>query len=360
MKKAFTLLEVIIVVAIVTIIGMFSVPLYQQMQFRSDLNIAKSQVIQGLQNARQYAVAGKSDTTWSFFVPGGVIFPGSNYATAMANSDTANKAIILSMPQTVRFQGLSEVTYDRRGQPNVEGTITLTALNNEQQNISVTIVVNPGSISATAPASSSSSSAASSASSSITQTCPSFFTLGANNVITATTSTNLDLLNIAALRQSGGEYVPTYYCYSTDNGTNFSKMFQGNNGNCTGTGNAYGTQVNNNGGETTTTHLSSGNAFVVKVRNYLKHGGTLTINDIFDSKNQSSRFWYLRDGDSPGPDVQHTGLNALRSLLQARGYLDGAGYVNLGACELLLVTEMEVQNLATANYLDAIMKLSFH
>ncbi len=351
MRKGFALLEVLLTVAVVGIIGTLSIPLIQQWQFRSDLNVAKTQVMQGLQTAKHFAVSRKNDSEWSFFISGGVVFPGSDYEATVNNPNEAENILRLTMPETVRFEGLSQVTFDANGIPNTEGTITLTALNNEQATITVVISVNATSITLTSA--SSSSAASSSASSVYTPPLCSSFTLGSNNMITMNTNGSVTFTNIAALRTSGGMYVPTYDCYSNDNGSVYRRMFQS--GNCQGSINGWGNAVTPGGGESRSVSFSNGDLVAIRVRNYLQQTGYLSIDDNYTSKDHTARFRFLRDGESLSFTTSST---ALQSLLQAGGYLDGSSLVNLGNCEMILATEMETPY-ANGNYIDSVIKLQF-
>lgn len=352
MRKGFALLEALLTVAALAIIGTLSVPLIQQWQFRSDLNIAKTQVMQGLQTAKQFAVARKNDSSWSFFISGGVVFPGSDYESVVDDPAQAANILRLAMPETVRFEGLSQVTFDSKGTPNTEGTIILTALNNEQATLSVVVAVNANSITLTS-ASSSSAGASSSASSIYTPPVCSSFTLGGNNVITMNQNGSVTYTNLAALRTSGGIYVPTYDCESDDNGNQYERMFQ--NGNCQGSINGWGNAVTPGGGESRSVSYSNGNLVVIRVRNYLQQTGYLSIDDNYTSKDQPERFRFLRDGES----LSFTSNSAaLQSVLQASGYLDGSNLVNLGNCEMILATEMETPYV-NGDYIDSVIKLQF-
>ncbi len=350
MRKGFALLEVMIVVAVVAAIGTLSIPLLQQWQFRSDVSLAKSQVLQGLQMTRQYAMAGKSDTSWSFFIPGGVVFPGTDYETATTDPAVLPHIVQISMPDTVRFEGLSQVTFDRSGKPNIEGTVTLIALNNEYQNIAIVISVNAGTITAT-DVSSSSSSSSSSSTPYVPPVC-NFFSVNASNVIAISTPTTVTFENLGALRQSGGSYVDTYDCYSSNNGSNYSRMFQS--GGCNGASvNGWGNAVTPGGGEDNNVSFSAGNSVVLKVRNYWRQVGFLSIDDTYNSKDHPARFVYLRDGQSI--DIASP---TLASLLQANGNVDGSGLVNLTDCQMILATEMETPY-ASGDYIDSVIRLTF-
>ncbi len=351
MRKGFALLEVMIVVAVVAAIGTLSIPLFQQWQFRSDVSLAKSQVLQGLQMTRQFAMAGKSDTSWSFFIPGGVVFPGTDYESATTDPAILPHVVQISMPDTVRFEGLSQVTFDRRGKPNIEGTVTLIALNNEYQNIAIVISVNAGTITATEASSSAASSASSSSVAYVPPVC-SFFSLGSDNVINIASPGTIVFENLGALRQSGGGYVDTYDCYSSNNGSNYSRMFQS--GGCNGASvNGWGSPVTPGGGEERSVSFSAGNSVVLRVRNYWRQIGFLSIDDTYNSKDHPARFQYLRDGQSMGITSP-----TLTSLLQENGNVDGGGLINLTDCQMILATEMETPY-ASGDYIDSVLRLTF-
>lgn len=468
-RSAFALLEALLVVGIVGVVATFSVPLYSQWQIRNDLALAKNQVIQGLQRAKLNAQAGKGDTAWSFFIPEGRLFQGTDYQTSKADANVWAASEVFPMPETVKFTGLSQVSYDRQGNPNVTGTITLSAYNNEidtinvvlevaqstidttvgsslticYQNVTMTVtyaawpdwqakgatqnacpggassssVVSSGgssavSSSASSAASSVASSAASSAASSVassassaassaassvassnsshssssssssaagvaggtggvsssssssstpyvgggTDNCATKFTLQSDNVIKTNAVTSITFLSIAALRQlDDGTYIPSHDCYSTDNGSSFTKMFTGN-GNCNGNGNAYGNAVAVNGGDTrTVSNIAANSKIVIKTRSKYQQGNWLSVNDIFNSKDDKTRFVFLKDGDNPTSAPGYWTQPTLKNLLQSRGYLNAQGKVAIGTCKLILATEMGSNN----DYNDSTLMLTF-
>lgn len=345
----FSIVEILVIVGVMAVIAFFSIPLFDRTLFRNDLGIAKSQITQGLETARLNGMAGKYDSPWTFFVPKGVVFPGTDYVTDIADPNVEARAVTFSMPDTVQYSGLEQVTYGRSGRPNISGIINLNLVDDPNARASVTV-----SDTSITNFNTSSSAGSSSSAGIIFNPCP-IYSKGTDNVLTIASNANLTMLNLAALRKSAGVYVSTYNCHSTNLGFNYSTTF-GAPATCTGI--EYGTPVNTAGGESQTIAVGIGDKLVLKVRNYLRQAGSLTINDIYDSKTNASRFWFLLNGDSAGPDSSHTNSSALTSLLQARGYISG-GVVALGACELILVTEMDDLHTSRADYIDSVLRLSF-
>lgn len=406
MRRGFTLLETLLVVGVVGVISAFSVPLYNQWQIRNDLALAKNQIIQGLERAKLNAQAGKEDNHWSFYVPEGLLFPGTDYAVAKTDPNISDKSELYPMPNTIKTYGLTKVSYDKDGKPDVTGTITLSALNGDVDTIEVQLVVAEGTVqtttgdllticyegdtlsvtdavwssyqsrgatlgtciassgssssvpssvasSAASSVSSQASSAASAASSaggggngsssSASNTCSSKFTVN-NNVITTTATTSITFTHLASYLTygSGGPTIPVHVCYSKNNASSFNSLFGGN-GNCSGNGNAYGNAVAVNGTDTkTVNNVPTNSNIAVLVRGKYSVSGWLAFSEAYDSKNHPTRILLLKNGDNPTGNSGFGNQQSLRTLLQARGLLDAQGKVSIGSCELLEVGEIGV------------------
>lgn len=135
---AFSLLEALLVIAVIGVLALFSVSPYRTYQAHSNLNLATEEAMQGLARAKDLAQSGQKDSPWGFYVPSGTLYRGENYA----NRDPADDEIF-PMPSTVAVSGdIFEVSYSRReGKPNATGTIVLTAVDGEQKSIVVTVAV---------------------------------------------------------------------------------------------------------------------------------------------------------------------------------------------------------------------------
>jgi prepilin-type N-terminal cleavage/methylation domain-containing protein len=88
-SSGFTLVEILVVVAIMTAISAIVVPVSIDYQQRNDLDISQTIFAQGIRRAQQISMYGEYDSQWGVIViPGDIIiFKGSNYATRDINYD---------------------------------------------------------------------------------------------------------------------------------------------------------------------------------------------------------------------------------------------------------------------------------
>ncbi|MDD3896857.1 MAG: prepilin-type N-terminal cleavage/methylation domain-containing protein [Candidatus Peribacteraceae bacterium] len=138
-RRGFTAIELLLVLGILATTASLSFPMYRQYLIRSDLEVSRQNIAQGLQRARFLAQVAMNDSAWGFSTDGlpgrGILFMGGSFAMRDAEYDE-----YYSIPATVAVSGLTEVTFAKiTGQPSAMGTITLTALNGEQRTITVNI-----------------------------------------------------------------------------------------------------------------------------------------------------------------------------------------------------------------------------
>lgn len=137
MRKGFTLLEVLLSIALLGLIAGFTTPIYSSFQNRNDLDIAISNTVQSLRRAQLLAQASSSDTSWGIKLQAGslTIFRGSSFAARDSNFDE-----IYPMSTGITLSNLNEIVFDKfSGLPTGPsvGTITLTDPNNETKNITI-------------------------------------------------------------------------------------------------------------------------------------------------------------------------------------------------------------------------------
>lgn len=131
----FTLIEVMLSVAVIAIVAGISAPVYQSFQVRNDLDIATVSTAQGLRRAQVLAQAVDGDTSWGLRIQSGnlTLFKGVSYA----GRDTIADEVTL-VPTSITPSGVSEVVYSKfTGLPQTTGTLTLTSNANETRTITI-------------------------------------------------------------------------------------------------------------------------------------------------------------------------------------------------------------------------------
>ncbi len=133
-KLGFTLLELLLSVAIISVLAGFSLPVYRTLMMKNDLDIAGGTIASSLRRAQVHAQAVDGDTTWGVKVQSGgtVIFKGASFAVRDTTYDET-----FDMPTTINVSGVSEIVFAKlTGIPGTLGTINLST---ESDNLSLSI-----------------------------------------------------------------------------------------------------------------------------------------------------------------------------------------------------------------------------
>lgn len=131
--RGFTLLEVMLSVAIIALIAGLGTPIYQGFQVRNDLDVAANSVATSLRRAQILSQAVDGDTSWGLSIQSGEItlFRGASYASRSAEYDE-----VFNLQGSITPSGVSEIVYEKfTGIPQTTGTIILTSNANETRNI---------------------------------------------------------------------------------------------------------------------------------------------------------------------------------------------------------------------------------
>lgn len=134
-QRGFTLLEVMLSVAIIALIAGLGTPIYQGFQVRNDLDVAANSISTSLRRAQILSQAVDGDTSWGLSIQSGEItlFRGTSYASRSAEYDE-----VFDLQGSITPSGVSEIVYEKfTGIPQATGTIILTSNANEIRNITI-------------------------------------------------------------------------------------------------------------------------------------------------------------------------------------------------------------------------------
>ena len=130
----FTLLELLLSVAVISALAGLSLPVYRTLLSKNDLDIAAVTIAQSARRAKVLSQAVDSDTTWGVKAQSGsiVIFKGTSYSVRDANFDE-----IFDVPGNISVGGASEIVFAKfTGFPQTTGTMNIST---ESDSRSVTI-----------------------------------------------------------------------------------------------------------------------------------------------------------------------------------------------------------------------------
>lgn len=121
----FTLTEMLLVVAMITIISGVSMPLYLRFNNTNQLDAAESILVQDLYQAQSFSRNQSRDSGWGVAINGQVItlFAGSSYAARNTAFD-----VTYTVPSNVSLTGSSSIVYTKLyGLPTGGATFNMTS-----------------------------------------------------------------------------------------------------------------------------------------------------------------------------------------------------------------------------------------
>lgn len=124
-NQGFTLLELLLCVAIISGLAGLSLPVYRNLIKKNDLDIAVNTVVSSLRRAQVLSQAVDGDTTWGLKTQSGsvVIFKGESFTTRDTNFDET-----FEVPTTISISGTTEIVFTKfTGFPQSTGTINLSS-----------------------------------------------------------------------------------------------------------------------------------------------------------------------------------------------------------------------------------------
>ena len=135
MNTGFTMIEVMLSLAILAILAGISTPIYQSFQVRNDLDIAAVTIAQSMRRAQTLSQAVDGDNTWGVDVQSGsiTVYKGASYAARDATYDE-----LFDMPTSITPSGIGGVVFAKfTGLPQTIGAIILTSNANETRTITI-------------------------------------------------------------------------------------------------------------------------------------------------------------------------------------------------------------------------------
>ncbi len=133
-KFGFTLLEVLLAVAILALITGIGLPIFRSWQVSNDLDVAATITVQSLRRAQFLSQAVDSDQSWGVRIEPGqvIIFQGNSFATRNASKDES-----FNISGHITASGLTEVVFSKfYGLPQSSGTIIFSS-NNQTRTVTI-------------------------------------------------------------------------------------------------------------------------------------------------------------------------------------------------------------------------------
>jgi prepilin-type N-terminal cleavage/methylation domain-containing protein len=131
----FTLIEMLLSVALLAMMAGILAPVYHAFRVRNDLDVAAMTIAQNFRRAALAAEARDGASTWGVHIQPGAItlFRGTSYASRVTASDEVSE-----LPADIAPSGLSETVFAlMTGFPQSVGTVTLTSNTNETRIITI-------------------------------------------------------------------------------------------------------------------------------------------------------------------------------------------------------------------------------
>lgn len=133
--NGFTLVEILLALALIAFIAGISIPVYQSFQVKNELDNAFGALIQTLRRAQLLSQAVEGDSSWGVYLQSDslTLFKGTNFAARDTNFDE-----IFTFQTELTPSGLQEVVFSKfTGLPQATGTIALTTNTGETKSATI-------------------------------------------------------------------------------------------------------------------------------------------------------------------------------------------------------------------------------
>jgi Tfp pilus assembly protein FimT len=132
---AFTLLEILLVVALMTIIAVVTIGFDKSYIARNDLSLSTESVIQSLRRSRMLSQTMSYDDMWGVHLTSNqiIVFKGSDFALRDVDYDE-----VYTVPSTISFSGINDIKFEKQtGIPTTTGNININSSINSSSVISI-------------------------------------------------------------------------------------------------------------------------------------------------------------------------------------------------------------------------------
>lgn len=131
----YTLIEILLAIAIVAAISLFSIPVYQAATARADIRTIATHTALSARRAQALAQSSDGDSQWGIFIQSGslTLFRGATFGTRNTTFDE-----LYNYPTSIVPSGVSEIVYSKVfGIPSATGTITYTSPTTETKTVTI-------------------------------------------------------------------------------------------------------------------------------------------------------------------------------------------------------------------------------
>ena len=121
-KKAFTILEILVVMALMVTLFGISLPVYQSLMFGTEVESASKIAASSIRTAQSQSMAQLYDSGYGVEITSTsiVIFKGNDYVNRDKTAD-----VTYTIPTGVSISGLTEIIFEKNsGKPDRTGSIT--------------------------------------------------------------------------------------------------------------------------------------------------------------------------------------------------------------------------------------------
>jgi prepilin-type N-terminal cleavage/methylation domain-containing protein len=134
-QRGFTLVEMMITIAVIGVLMALSFPVYIAYQNRNNLSLTTEQVVAMIRRAETFSRGVSGDSTWGVAFQSGAVtlYKGASYAARDSTYDE-----VVTIPANITRTGLSEVNFAKlTAVPSATGTITFITGENDGKTITL-------------------------------------------------------------------------------------------------------------------------------------------------------------------------------------------------------------------------------